>query len=90
MGDEAIGRSGGGLSTKIHATCDALDNPTGLYLNPGQAHDLQGADILLSEIEAGALLVDRAYDADERLRHVLKSPADCAGDSQQVQSKSCY
>jgi hypothetical protein len=26
--DQAIGRSKGGLSTKIHATCDALSNPT--------------------------------------------------------------
>ena len=44
-GDEAIGRSAGGLSTKIHATCDALGNPTGFFLTAGQAHDLQGADV---------------------------------------------
>jgi transposase len=37
---EAIGRSSGGLSTKIHATVDALGNPTGIALSPGQAHDL--------------------------------------------------
>lgn len=42
-GDEAIGRSVGGLSTKIHTTCDALGNPTGFFLTAGQAHDLQGA-----------------------------------------------
>jgi transposase len=41
-------------------------------LTPGQAHDLQGADVLLEEIEAGALLADRAYDADERVRQVLE------------------
>ncbi|MBO1351785.1 MAG: hypothetical protein EBE86_032440 [Hormoscilla sp. GUM202] len=43
---QAIGRSKGGLSTKIHATGDALGNPTGFHLTPGQAHDLQGADVL--------------------------------------------
>ncbi len=61
---QAIGRSKGGLSTKIHATCDALGNPTGFHLTPGQAHDLQGADVLLDAIrEIGALLADIAYDA---------------------------
>ncbi len=32
---QAIGRSRGGLSTKIHATVDALGNPTGFMLMPG-------------------------------------------------------
>jgi hypothetical protein len=35
----------GGLSTKINATVDALGNPTGFTLTPGQACDLDGADI---------------------------------------------
>ena len=65
-GDEAIGRSKGGLSTKIHATCDALGNPTGFFLTAGQAHDLQGADVLIADIEAEALL------ADKGMRAVLK------------------
>ncbi|MEO0826527.1 MAG: IS5 family transposase [Cyanobacteria bacterium J06642_9] len=71
--DEAIGRSAGGLSTKIHATCDALGNPTGFFLTAGQVHDLQGADVLIADIEAEALLADKAYDADERMRAVLKA-----------------
>ena len=65
----------GGLSTKIHATCDALGNPTGFLLTAGQAHDLQGADVLIANIEAEALLADKAYDADERMRDVLKAQA---------------
>lgn len=40
-----IGRSKGGLTTKIHAFCDALGNPTGFHLTAGQAHDLQGTDV---------------------------------------------
>ena len=50
--EEAIGRSRGGLSTKIHATVDALGNPTSFLLTPGQAHDLAGADQLLPEVRA--------------------------------------
>lgn len=59
------------MSTKIHATCDALGNPIGFYLTAGQAHDLDGADALLPEIAAGALLADRAYDAEARVRQLL-------------------
>jgi transposase len=75
--DQAIGRSKGGLSTKIHATCDALGNPTGFHLTPGQAHDLHGADALLNNLKAiGAFLADKAYDALERMIAKLKA-ADC-------------
>lgn len=52
--------------------CDALGNPTGFYLTAGQAHDLEGADVLLSELQAKALLADKAYDADERVRERLQ------------------
>jgi len=45
--EQAIGRSKGGLSTKIHARTDALGNPTGFYLTAGQTHDLNGADVLI-------------------------------------------
>ena len=61
------------MSTKIHATCDALGNPTGFYLTPGQAHDLEGADALLERVEADAFLADKAYDADERVLYKLKA-----------------
>ncbi len=55
------------MTTKIHATCDALGNPTGFMLTPGQAHDLQGADALLPQVKANIIIADKAYDADERV-----------------------
>lgn len=64
---QAIGRSKGGLSTKINAVVDALGNPTAFVLTPGQACDLDGSDKLLPGIEAKAILADKAYDADERV-----------------------
>ena len=70
--DQAIGRSAGGLSTKIHAICDALGNPVSFLLTAGQASDLHGADALMDDLTvADAVLADRAYDADERVRHKL-------------------
>ena len=56
--DQAIGRSKGGLSTKIHAMVDALGNPVSFFLTPGQAHDLDGADALLPQMNANILLAD--------------------------------
>jgi hypothetical protein len=35
-GSQAIGRSRGGLTPKIHALVDALGNPVELMLTPGQ------------------------------------------------------
>ncbi len=66
---ECIGRSKGGLTTKIHARGDALGNPTGFHLTPGQAHDLEGAAALLPDIleTSQAFLADKAYDAQERV-----------------------
>ena len=70
---QAIGRSKGGLSTKINALVDALGNPTNFVLTPGQACDLDGADQLLPGLEADALLADRAYDADERVIDLIQA-----------------
>ena len=61
------------MSTKIHAVCDALGNPTGFYLSEGQAHDLEGADALLPGLswETGRLLADKSYDAEQRVLEPL-------------------
>ncbi|MCC2866892.1 MAG: IS5 family transposase [Candidatus Accumulibacter phosphatis] len=64
---QAIGLSRGGQSTKIHATVDALDNPTGFHLTPGQTSDLEGADVLLPGTAAETVIVDKAYDAQVRV-----------------------
>ena len=51
---------------------DALGNPTGFLLTPGQACDLAGADALLPALAAPIVIADKGYDADER---VLQVPA---------------
>ena len=55
------------MSTKIHALCDALGNPTGFHLTAGQECDLDGADVLIEEIDAKILIADKGYDADARV-----------------------
>jgi transposase len=66
-----MGRSRGGLTTKIHALVDASGNPIALKLTEGQAHDGRSAADLLENLGEGQiLLADRAYDSDA-LRRTL-------------------
>ena len=46
---------------------DALGNPIGFHLTPGQACDLDGADVLLEAMVAETLLADKGYAADQRV-----------------------
>jgi transposase len=46
---------------------DALGNPTAFLLTAGQAHDLDGADALLPDMQADVVLADKAFDADQRV-----------------------
>jgi transposase len=46
---------------------DALGNPLAFLLTPGQAHDLEGADAFLPQMQADTLLADKAFDADKRV-----------------------
>ena len=50
-----------------------MGNPLSFILTPGQAHDLQGADALLPDMAAEALLADKAFDADERVIEPLRA-----------------
>ena len=60
-----MGRSRGGLTTKIHAVVDANGNPITLKITAGQAHDGRSADDMLDTVGPGQiLLADRAYDSD--------------------------
>ena len=72
------------MSTKIHALVDALGNPIAFFLTPGQAHDLQGADVLLPQMQADTLLADKAFDADQRVIEPLR----VAGKAAVIPSKS--
>lgn len=60
-----MGRSRGGLTTKIHAVVDAYGLPVDLKLTAGQAHDGKAAEGMLDLIgEGDILLADRAYDSN--------------------------
>jgi transposase len=62
--NQAIGRSRGGLTTKIVALVDALGNLVRFVLLPGQRHDSVGVAPLLADLDFSALLADKAFDSD--------------------------
>ena len=61
-----MGRSRGGLTTKIHALVDAEGRPVLIKLTEGQAHDGRSAADMLGGLGEGQiLLADRGYDSDK-------------------------
>ena len=62
---QTMGRSRGGLTSKIHALVDTNGLPVRLALTAGEANNNRLAGKLLSRLKSGTmLLADRGYDAD--------------------------
>jgi len=59
-----MGRSRGGLTTKIHTLVDALGRPLRFLLTAGQVHDSVTAPQLLADRTAAAVIADTAYDSN--------------------------
>lgn len=71
-GDQALGRSRGGLTTRIHMAVDALGRPPKLILKPGQRGDAPLAPALLEGLSPRRVLADKAYDSNA-LRGLIAS-----------------
>ena len=61
---QGLGRSRGGLSTKVHAATDALCNPVRLLFGSGQRHDATRSHELIAGLEPEVVIADKGYDAD--------------------------
>ena len=61
---EALGRSRGGFSTKIHVSVSGLGLPVEFRLTPGQKADVTQAEPLLEGYSPAAVIADKAYDSD--------------------------
>ena len=60
-----IGRTKGGMNTKLHAVTDANGRPLSFFMTAGQVSDYTGAAALLDDLpKAQWMLADRGYDAD--------------------------
>lgn len=74
-GDEQLGRSRGGFSTKIHVAVDGRGNPVRVLLSPGQAGDITFAPELVAGLKAEAVVGDQGYDSDAFVKSVEASGA---------------
>ncbi|MGY3292382.1 transposase [Bradyrhizobium sp. LM3.6] len=61
---QAIGRSKGGMTTKILALTDALGNLVRFVLLPGQRFDTVGVPPLIEGLAFNALIADKAFDSN--------------------------
>ena len=72
---QALGRSRGGFSTKIHVTVDALGNPLRFRLTGGQRHDITQAEDLIAGFSCEYVIADKGYDADDFRQTILEQDA---------------
>src|SRR5688572_9117208 len=62
---QSVGRSRGGLTSKLHVVVDANGLPVRLGITPGEAHDNQLCSALLTGLKPHSIvLADCGYDAD--------------------------
>jgi len=70
---QAIGRSRGGRTTKIHALCDTQGRPHAILLTGGNIADISAAASLVSAVApSAALLGDKGYDANHLRRFLAE------------------
>ena len=76
--NKAVGRTRGGLNTKLHAIVDGLGNPVEFMLSAGNDHDSVHAVELLEKVEISGsnVLVDRAYGAKAIRAYISEQGAD--------------
>ena len=82
---QAIGRSRGGRTTKIHALTDRFCRPLRLLLTGGQVPDCIAAEELLADLPDGAAVVhgDKGYDSDK-----IRAQIEAAGAAPNIPPKS--
>ena len=69
---QALGRSRGGFTTKVHVTVDGLGNPLRLRLTAGHRHDLTQASELIEGLSFDYLIADRGYAAQDFVDWVIE------------------
>ena len=73
--EQALGRSRGGFTTKIHVTVDGLGYPLRLHLTAGQRHDIIKAHDWVVDLEFDFVIADRSYGAKDFLDEIIASAA---------------
>ena len=70
---QALGRSRGGYSSKIHTTVETAGKPLRYRLSPGQGHDIKQAERLIEGFAFERVIADRGYAAQAFVDKLLAS-----------------
>ncbi len=74
--EQALGRSRGGFSTKIHVIVDGLGNPLRTHLTAGHCHDSPHAPVLLEGLTFERVIADRGYAGQAVIDLVIERGAE--------------
>jgi transposase len=74
-GPQALGRSKGGFSTKLHLAVEALGNGVRFRLSAGQTHDIKQAPSLIEGFACDVVIADKAYDSDAFIEQIEEQGA---------------
>lgn len=81
---QALGRSKGGLTTKLHMLCDGLGNPVRFVLTGGERQDSTQATALLGDCRGAWVIADKGYDTD-----ALRAYLQAGGNTPVIPPKAC-
>ena len=70
-----MGRSRGGLTTKLHFAVDAFGKPLRMILSAGQVADIECAHGLIADMPCASLVADKGYDANALVMSIEASGA---------------
>ena len=73
--EQALGRSRGGFSTKIHVSVDALGNPLRFLVTAGQRHDITQAKAMIQGYACEYVIADKSYDSNDFIQSIVASGA---------------
>ena len=76
MNQQALGRSRGGFSTKLHVVVNGLGMPVDFKLTPGQAADITEAESLLSPYDFDVAMGDKGYDSKKLVDYIERRGAE--------------
>ena len=88
--DSALGRSRGGLSTKIHLAADGQGRPLRFVLTGGQRNDITQARALLAGFSPRYVLADKGYDSRELVEMIRAQGAEPVIPSRSCQQPRLY
>jgi transposase len=76
LNEQALGRSRGGFSTKLHVLVNGLGLPVEFKLTPGQAADITQAEALLENYHFKLVLGDKGFDSKKLIGYIQSRDAE--------------